>query len=132
MDPAGKTAVVTGGNSGLGRATAEALLAAGANVVSLDMAGGAPDGARFIPCDVSVASSVQSAVAEIEGAIHILVNCAGIGGIGPIASQKAPGDVDALRRSEVEPSGVRRHAQRAYRAVFATGRYTLHTSILRD
>ena len=98
MDPAGKTAVVTGGNSGLGRATAEALLAAGSQVVSLDMAGGAPDGIRFIPCDVSVASSVQSAVAEIDGPIHILVNCAGIGGIGPIASAEAPGDVAAMAK----------------------------------
>ena len=98
MDPAGKTAVVTGGNSGLGRATAEALLAAGAKVVSFDMTGGAPAGARFIPCDVSVANSVESAVAEIGGPIHILVNCAGIGGIGPIASADTPGDVVAMAR----------------------------------
>lgn len=98
MDPAGKTAVVTGGNSGLGRATAEALLAAGAKVVSLDMAGGAPDGVRFIPCDVSVASSVESAIEQIDGPIHMLVNCAGIGGIGPIANAEAPGDVGAMAR----------------------------------
>ena len=44
MDPAGKVAVVTGGNSGLGRATVEALLAAGAEVVSLDLAGSPPEG----------------------------------------------------------------------------------------
>lgn len=98
MDPAGKVAVVTGGNSGLGEATVRAFLTAGAEVVSLDLAGGAPDGARFIPCDVSVASSVASAVASIDGPIHILVNCAGIGGIGPIASDDAPGDVAAMRK----------------------------------
>jgi len=98
MDPAGKVAVVTGGNSGLGEATVRALLAAGAEVVSLDLAGEAPEGARFIPCDVSVASSVANAVASIDGPIHILVNCAGIGGIGPIASGDAPGDVAAMRK----------------------------------
>ena len=98
MDPAGKVAVVTGGNSGLGEATVRALVAAGAEVVSLDLAGGAPDGARFIPCDVSVAGLVASAVASISGPIHILVNCAGIGGIGPIASGDAPGDVAAMRK----------------------------------
>ena len=98
MDPAGKVAVVTGGNSGLGEATVRALLAAGAEVVSLDLAGGAPEGARFIPCDVSNQGSVASAVASIEGPIHILVNCAGIGGLGPIASADGPGDLAAMRK----------------------------------
>src|SRR5690606_15059164 len=82
MDPAGKTAVVTGGNSGLGEATVKALLAAGARVVSLDLAGEAPQGASSIACDVSDAASVEAAVARIDGPIHILVNSAGIGGMG--------------------------------------------------
>ena len=98
MDPAGKTAVVTGGNSGLGEATVRALLAAGAEVVSLDLAGGAPEGACFIPCDVSDQASVASAVASIDGPIHILVNSAGIGGLGPIASADGPGDLAAMRK----------------------------------
>ena len=98
MDPTGKTAVVTGGNSGLGEATVHALLAAGANVVSLDLAGGGPAGAEWIACDVADAEAVATAVAAIEGPIHILVNCAGIGGIGPIASAEAPGDVAAIRQ----------------------------------
>jgi NAD(P)-dependent dehydrogenase (short-subunit alcohol dehydrogenase family) len=98
MDPAGRTAVVTGGNSGLGRATAEALLAAGARVVSLDLSGEAPAGAEWIACDVSDADAVRAAVAAIEGPIHILVNCAGIGGIGPIATGEGPGDVAAIRK----------------------------------
>jgi NAD(P)-dependent dehydrogenase (short-subunit alcohol dehydrogenase family) len=98
MDPAGKVAIVTGGNSGLGEATVQALLAAGAEVVSLDLAGEAPQGARFVACDVSDAEAVASAVASIGGPIHILVNCAGIGGLGPIASDDAPGDVAAMRK----------------------------------
>jgi NAD(P)-dependent dehydrogenase (short-subunit alcohol dehydrogenase family) len=98
MDPAGKTAIVTGGNSGLGRATAQALLEAGTKVVSLDLAGDPPVGAHWIACDVSDDAAVRAAVAAVEGPIHILVNCAGIGGIGPIATHAGPGDVAAIRR----------------------------------
>lgn len=98
MDPAGKTAVVTGGNSGLGEATVKALLAAGARVVSLDLAGEAPQGASSIACDVSDAASVEAAVARIDGPIHILVNSAGIGGMGPIAGPDAPADLAAIRK----------------------------------
>jgi NAD(P)-dependent dehydrogenase (short-subunit alcohol dehydrogenase family) len=98
MDPAGKTAIVTGGNSGLGEATAKALLAAGARVVSLDLGGAAPEGAGFVACDVSDPASVKAAAGKIDGPIHILVSCAGIGGIGPIASAEGPGDVAAIRK----------------------------------
>lgn len=98
MEPAGKCAVVTGGNSGLGRATAEWLAATGADVVSLDLSGEAPEGVRFIPCDVSDFAAVQAAVDAIKGPIHILVNCAGIGAIGAIATPEGPGDMAAFRK----------------------------------
>ena len=48
MDPRGKVAVVSGGNSGLGRGGVERLLAEGATVVSLDLAGEAVPGADFV------------------------------------------------------------------------------------
>jgi NAD(P)-dependent dehydrogenase (short-subunit alcohol dehydrogenase family) len=98
MDPAGKVAVVTGGNSGLGRATAEALRDAGAKVVSLDLNGTPPEGVEWTRCDVVDLVGVKVDVAAIQGPIHILVNCAGIGGIGPIATADGPGDADAMRR----------------------------------
>jgi len=98
MDPAGKVAVVTGGNSGLGEAAAKALRDAGAQVATLDVGGTAPDQARHIPCDVSDPRSVADAVAMIDGPIHILVNNAGIGGLGPIASVEGPGDMAAFRK----------------------------------
>lgn len=98
MDPAGKTAIVTGGNSGLGAATARWLAEAGARVVSLDVGGTPPASVEFTACDVSNGEGVASAVASIEGPIHILVNCAGIGGVGPIASADGPGDLAAFRR----------------------------------
>lgn len=98
MEPAGKTAIVTGGNSGLGEATARALAAAGARVISLDLSGSAPDGVRFVECDVADAGAVRRAVDSLDGPIHILVNGAGIGGMGPIASAEGPGDMASFRR----------------------------------
>src|SRR6478735_9425836 len=101
MDPAGKVAVVTGGNSGLGEAAALRLAAAGATVVTLDRAGAAPGGLATVACDVSDPQSVSAAVAQVierHGRIEILLNNAGIGAIGPIASAEGPGDIAAFRR----------------------------------
>jgi len=98
LNPAGKVAVVTGGNSGLGAATAQALLAAGAEVVTLDLAGTPPAGARCVHGDVADPQSVADALQAVDGPVHILVNCAGIGGLGPIATADGPGDVAAIRK----------------------------------
>lgn len=101
MDPAGKVAVVTGGNSGLGAGAVAGLLASGATVVSLDVAGDPPPGAGGVACDVADAASVERAIAEVvarHGAIHILLNNAGIGGLGPIATAQGPGDMAAFAR----------------------------------
>src|SRR6478735_10292605 len=100
MDPAGKVAVVTGGNSGLGEAAALRLATAGAAVVTLDRSGVAPGGLATIVCDVSSEPSVADAVAQVIdrfGQIDILLNNAGIGGIGPIATADGPGDLAQFR-----------------------------------
>src|SRR3546814_18807485 len=100
MDPKGKVALVTGGNSGLGEGAALRLARLGAIVVTLDRAGDAPEGATTIACDVTDQASVRAAVDEViarHGAIHILLNNAGIGGIGPIATAEGPGDMAAFR-----------------------------------
>jgi NAD(P)-dependent dehydrogenase (short-subunit alcohol dehydrogenase family) len=102
MDPAGKVAVVSGGASGLGAATAVALLDAGATVVALDLA--EPPGRErlhFHRCDITDAAQTASAVQAVAtqlGDIHILVNCAGIGGIGSLATAAGPQDLDEFRR----------------------------------
>jgi NAD(P)-dependent dehydrogenase (short-subunit alcohol dehydrogenase family) len=101
MDPSGKLAIVTGGNSGLGEGGVHRLLRAGASVVSLDRAGKPPTGADFVECDVADESSVEAAVktvADRYGEIHMLLNNAGIGGVGPVASPESPGDMDQFRR----------------------------------
>lgn len=88
MDLAGSSAVVTGGASGLGRATALRLAARGAKVVVIDLAGPAgaerdplPSGIEFVAGDVTseadVARAVDAAVAT--GPLRVAVNCAGIG-----------------------------------------------------
>ena len=81
-------AVVTGGASGLGAASARALAKAGAQVTIFDMdaaqgeAAAAEVSGQFQRVDVSDAAQVAGAMTALEaraGGLHILVNCAGIG-----------------------------------------------------
>ncbi|MBI4730419.1 MAG: 3-hydroxyacyl-CoA dehydrogenase [Acidobacteria bacterium] len=82
----GKTALVTGGASGLGLATAQELLRAGARVVVLDVRGEDEVGrlgerARFAKTNVTDEDEVRAAVAlavETFGGLHIAVSCAGV------------------------------------------------------
>ena len=86
----GMRAIVTGGGSGIGRATAELLLQRGARVAVLDLdTSEAPTGSTAITCDVSDDQGVRSAIAtaatEFDG-IDIVVNNAGIGAQGDITA----------------------------------------------
>jgi NAD(P)-dependent dehydrogenase (short-subunit alcohol dehydrogenase family) len=81
-------AVITGGASGLGAATARALAAKGVKVAILDLNAEAGEkiagelGGVFAACDVTQETSVNSALAAARaahGQERILVNCAGIG-----------------------------------------------------
>jgi 3-oxoacyl-[acyl-carrier protein] reductase len=72
---------VTGGNRGIGRAVAEAFLAAGDKVAVTTRSGGAPEGALDVRCDVTDPAQVEAAYAEIEaahGPVEVLVANAGI------------------------------------------------------
>lgn len=85
----GLTAVVTGGASGIGLATAELFADSGANVGILDRkTDGAPVGLYALECDVTDSDAVAAAVtavAERFGGLDIVVNNAGIGAAGTIA-----------------------------------------------
>ena len=90
MQIAKSVALVTGGASGLGLATVRTVLEAGGRAVILDRPGSAGedvsrdlgDRVLFAPADVTNENEVAAAVAravELFGALHVAVNCAGVG-----------------------------------------------------
>ena len=86
MDISGASALVTGGASGLGFATARRLADAGAHVVIVDLPTSpgadraAEIGGTFAPADVTDPGQVAAAVATAgeHGPLRVVVNCAGI------------------------------------------------------
>ena len=109
MKIAGSTTLITGGASGLGRATAQRIRAAGGNVVLLDLAKspGADvaatlgEGALFAPGDVTsaddVAAAVEAAVKRFGG-LQGLVNCAGIGTADKTFGKRGSADLAGFTR----------------------------------
>ncbi|MFH8733566.1 MULTISPECIES: SDR family NAD(P)-dependent oxidoreductase [unclassified Streptomyces] len=88
QDLAGLKALVTGGASGIGRATAELLAARGASVAVLDLDPGSVDKplrgyTADVSDDASVRAAVVAAVADLGG-LDVLVNNAGIGAQGTV------------------------------------------------
>jgi len=91
VDLTNKTAIVTGGTRGIGRAIAKALVSAGVNVAITarsedDIASTISElngAARGYVCDVRDYDQVQSVFAEIGG-VDILINNAGIGAFAPV------------------------------------------------
>lgn len=88
QDFAGLKALVTGGASGIGRATAELLAARGASVAVLDLDPGSVDKplrgyTADVSDDASVRAAVAAAVADLGG-LDVLVNNAGIGAQGTV------------------------------------------------
>ena len=99
--PRALTAVVTGGASGLGRATAERLVSVGHRVIVADLSGAevaSKIGATFVECDVRSPKDVGR-VFDVAGDASVTVNCAGIGfAQSTLSSKKVPHDLDAFRR----------------------------------
>jgi NAD(P)-dependent dehydrogenase (short-subunit alcohol dehydrogenase family) len=99
MEIDGRAAVVTGGASGLGLATAEMLVSAGAKVAILDIdaARAAETAGRIaalgLQCDVGDAAAAEHALArarDAHGPAAILVNCAGIAAAKRIVGRDGP------------------------------------------
>ena len=110
MDIKGHAAIVTGGGSGLGAATAALLASAGAKVALLDVNMDAAQahaktiGGIAVKCDVSDAASAEAAVKEANaklGTARILLNCAGVGTPKRIVGRDGPmplGDYEKVIR----------------------------------
>ncbi len=90
----GKTAIVTGGNSGIGAAIVHSLRRQGARVHVLDREG---EGDNCHHCDVTDQAAVRETVDRIvaKDSLHVLVNNAGIGFVGNL-EQTAEADLDRL------------------------------------
>jgi len=102
-------ALITGGASGLGLATARELVAMGARVVLVDLprsdgekvAAALGERACFSPCDVVDEAQVEAAVAtaaERFGPLRVAVNCAGIGWAQRTVTREGPHALEAFAR----------------------------------
>lgn len=100
MRTEGSTFIVTGGGSGLGRATAERLAASRAKVVVADLEGEAPKEGQFVETDVTDEDAVNAAVraAEDLGGPHGLINCAGIGPPEKVLGKSGPHGLDSFSK----------------------------------
>ncbi len=109
MNLKGMVAVITGGSSGLGEATAREMAANGAKIAILDL----PDspGAKvaeslgaeaiFVAADVTAGDAVEQAIAKVVerfGAVHVLVNCAGIGRAQRTLTKEGPASLDVFNK----------------------------------
>ena len=106
----GKTFITTGGASGLGRAAAEALVAAGGNAILVDVnaevgaAAAAALGprAKFVRTDVTseadVQAAIQTAVSQFGG-LHGVVNAAGIGPAAKVVGRNGPHALDLFEKT---------------------------------
>ncbi|MBI5439870.1 MAG: SDR family NAD(P)-dependent oxidoreductase [Deltaproteobacteria bacterium] len=101
MEIQDKVAIVTGGASGLGKVTAERLLRGGAKVAVFDLNDALgrelveahPGRALYQAVNVADEASATAGVAatvEAFGAVHVCVNCAGIGGAGRTVGRSGP------------------------------------------
>lgn len=107
MQVAGATFLVTGGASGLGAGCVSSLQATGANVVIADLrdprdsASVQSQAVLFCRVDVTrsddVAAAIQRAVSQF-GALHGVVNCAGILAAARILGRDGPHDLEVFRR----------------------------------
>ena len=103
MQISGKTALVTGGGSGLGAATARCLAAEGAFVIVVDRDADAATGVAqevggiAAIADVTDETAIANALNTASATPQIIVNCAGIGTAARVVGREGPMSLDAFR-----------------------------------
>ena len=107
----GKRALVVGGASGMGAATAELVHDAGAEVVVMDFADIILPGAKAIHVNLADAASIDAAVDECGGQVDALFSCAGVAdgtpGIEKINFIGHRHLIDRLRAKQHAAAGIR-------------------------
>jgi NAD(P)-dependent dehydrogenase (short-subunit alcohol dehydrogenase family) len=108
MELDGQVAVVTGGSSGLGLATAKQLLADGAKVLIVDLPGSPAEqaaeelgaNAAFAHADVRAPAEVEAALVAAEGLgdLRVLINCAGVANAVKTVGKRGPFPLDDFTR----------------------------------
>jgi len=105
MNISGQGALITGGASGLGLATARRLAAAGAQVTLIDLPNSAGEeiaaelGGTFVAADVTSVEEVAAAVAQASEPLRVVVNCAGIAPPAKVLDRDgSPADLAAFER----------------------------------
>lgn len=112
-----KIAVITGGSSGIGLATAACFHAHGYKVYSLSRSAGTLAGINHIPCDVSSEEQIQAAIDKVleeEGQIDVCIANAGFGISGSLEGTK---EQDALHQIDINFHGALRLSQAALPAL---------------
>jgi len=108
MELINKVALITGGASGLGLATAEVLIESGAKVMLLDLneenakvaSEALGENASYVIANVTEEESVTNAIQETVskfGSLHITVNCAGIGSASKTVGKNGPHPLDYFK-----------------------------------
>jgi len=128
----GQVALVTGGNRGIGLATAVRLREEGFAVVVGTRSGQAPDGLDAVSLDVSDPSSIEAGFAQIEerfGPVHLLVANAGITR-DALLMRMTDEDIDAVLATNL--AGSIRLARRALKAMIRarSGRIVFMSSVV--
>jgi NAD(P)-dependent dehydrogenase (short-subunit alcohol dehydrogenase family) len=104
-----KTFLITGGGSGLGAATAQAIVNAGGNVVLVDVNAAQGEAfakqlganARFVKTDVTSETDVKAAIEVAKsnfGSLSGAVNCAGVGAPSKVLGKDGPHPLDVFQR----------------------------------
>ena len=100
----GKTAIITGGASGLGAACARMIHAAGGRTVIVDLNAAAGSalaaelGGVFARADISNSAEFSAAIHAAAGPIHIALNCAGVALAERVLGKQGPATLEAFVR----------------------------------